>query len=140
MKNLYHFLGILFLSTAVSCRSPLVLTVSDIQQLKENEARFINKPLRMLLQEIKPHIRMAIANENRPDGLLSYIIFRFISADEYYKNSTRRKFAKITVFIKEHFDWDHSRGTPGKSYDWSKSDEKKYGGLTVVDFWVSGEK
>lgn len=140
MKCSYYFLWIIVLCFTVSCRSQLVLTVNDIQKLKENEARFINKPLRKLLREIKPHIRLAIAQENRPDGMLNYILFRFVSADEYYKNSSKRKFAGITVFVKENFEWDYARSAEGKSYDWSKSDEKKYGGLTVVDFWVSREK
>lgn len=135
-----YFLGMIILLLTISCRSPLVLTVNDIPKLKENETRFINKPLRKLLREIKPHIRLAIAQENRPDGMLNYILFRFVSADEYYKNSSKRKFAGITVFVKENFEWDYARSAEGKSYDWSKSDEKKYGGLTVVDFWVSREK
>lgn len=117
----------------------MVLTASDIKKLKENEPRFIDKPFSKLLKEIKPAIRMVSAQSHRPDGMPGYIILRFIAADEYYRAKNGNDYFKITVFIKENFDWDRSLMKPHEIYDWTKEDEKKYGGLTVVDFWVSGK-
>lgn len=114
--------------------------LSEAKKLKENEPLFINKPLRTLLKEIKPQIRMASAQTNRPDGMHSYIIFRFVPANEYYKSKSGSDFTRITVFIKEKFQWDQARSSLNRSYDWSKKDDTIYGDLTVVDLWVSGTK
>ena len=115
-------------------------TLSDVQELKEQEAKFINKPLKKLLKEIGTKIRMASGQTNRPDNHASYIIFKFVDAEVYLKHEKGKSYTSIIVFIKENYDWDSSRKSESENYHWTKEDEKKYGSLTVVGIRVFGEK
>lgn len=139
MKNIWNF----FLAASLLLVSPiqaqLMRNLSDVQKLKEQEAKFIGKPLKKLIKEIGPEIRMASAQSNRPDNHASYIIFKFVDSKEYLKKEKGKSYTSIIVFIKENFDWNSSKNSKSLNYTWTKEDEKKYGSLTVVGIRVFGD-
>lgn len=120
-------------------QAQLMRTLSDVQKLKEQEAKFIGKPLKKLIKEIGPEIRMASAQSNRPDNHASYIIFKFVDSKEYLKKEKGKSYTSIIVFIKENFDWNNSKNSKSLNYTWTKEDEKIYGSLTVVGIRVFGD-
>ena len=79
MKNVLHILVSLVFLINSSCKAQqLVQTTADVPKLKTNEQQFINKPLKKLLDEIKPEIKIAYGNIGDP----SYFSFRFIDPEE----------------------------------------------------------
>ncbi len=56
----------------------LVQTPNDVKKLRENEQLFIDKPLKNLLKEIKPELKMVRAEIEQH----SYFSFYFISHKE----------------------------------------------------------
>jgi len=118
----------------------MMRTVSDAQKLKTNEQLFIGKPLKTLLKEIKPEIKMVFVESKRADGALSYIVFRFVDRQTWQKEYGEGKTPLgIRVFIKEHFEWDKTDKSPAERLSWTKEDAKKYGDLTIVAIRVYGE-
>ncbi len=140
MKYLYKIILTVSLLLTVACQAQIMSTLKDAKKLKENETKFIGKPLKKLLREIKPEIRMASAQSNRPDHQPSVMFFKFVDDKEYYKNENKRSFTTIIVYIKENFDWDVLRNTKIQKYTWSKEDEKIFGNLTIIGLGVLGDK
>lgn len=60
MKNTIRIITILLLLINYSCKAQMVQTTKDVYLLKTNEQLFINKPLKILLKEIKPEIKPEI--------------------------------------------------------------------------------
>jgi hypothetical protein len=48
----------------------MVQTTADLYKLKTNEQQFVDKPLKFLLNQIKPEIKTADATRNYPDYFL----------------------------------------------------------------------
>lgn len=142
MKYYKNILTILLLVITTSCYSQhLVKTVSDAPKIKANEKTFIGQPLKDLLKEIKPQIKMAYGDPSTNiNSQVGY--FRFTFVDQKQKNNLKLKGktpVTIIVYVKEYFDWDFKTRPKGNEYTWTKEDEKKYGNLTVVGFRVYGE-
>ena len=76
----------------------LVLNVDYIYRIKDNEAQFINKPLKDLLKEIKPEIKVAFAY-NDP----SFFEFRFITREQRIKNEGNK--LSLFVDVKDAINW-----------------------------------
>ena len=132
------FILFLLITAAYNCRSQqLIQVVKDAYKLKENGQLFIDKPLKNLLNEIVPEIKMVFAEGNRAHSALSYFIFRFVDLEGYKKyNCAGKKPLGIRVMIKEPFEWNKSREDIIK---WTKEDAEKFGNLTVVYISVYGE-
>lgn len=111
----------------------MVQTPNDSYKLKQNEQQFINKPLKNLLNEIKPEIKMADGTLNSPD----YFTFRFVSHDEYLKDNNK-KYIRIYVFVKEPINWDRANSPEDKKFIWTKKDVNKYANYTIIRIRVSG--
>lgn len=140
MQFIFSFIVSLFLLCSASCDAQLMHDLHDIQKIKDNENLFIGKPLKTLLHEIGPRIKMVNALSNRPDGMPSVIFFKFITRNEYIKKTEKKTHATVIAYIKENFDWDKLRNSENKpGYDWTKTDEKIFGNFTVVGIGVLKE-
>lgn len=94
------------------------------------------RPLKILLDEIKPEVKMMTASRYGNNGT-GYIIFRFVDNDTYQKLWAENKFpTTIVVYFKERFDWD-ARVRSNMGFKWLKSDVGKYGDLTVVGLRIT---
>ena len=140
MKYFYKIILAFPMLLAISCSAQIMGTLKEAKKLKENETKFIGKPLKKLLKDIKPEIRMASAQSNRPDHQPSVMFFKFVDDKEYYKNENKGSFTTIIVYIKENFDWDSLRNTKIQKYTWTKEDEKIFGNLTIIGIGVLGDK
>ena len=96
MKNVLKIVLALIFMFNYSCKAQqLVQTTADVQKLKTNEQQFINKPLKLLLKEIKPEIKSAwVTNE---EGY-SYFSFRFRTISEQDKNIGSRD-DKVALYV-----------------------------------------
>jgi len=88
MKILFKvFLSFFILTATISCKAQLVQKIDDAKKLEINEKQFLNKPLKNLLEEIKPKIERVLVS---PGGgeTNSFFVFYFIDGKEYdnYKN------------------------------------------------------
>ncbi|MBF4473754.1 hypothetical protein [Flavobacterium sp. HJJ] len=127
---------ILFLFINSSCKAQqMVQTPNDAYKLKTNEQQFINKPLKNLLKEIKPEIKMAYGTLDYP----SYFSFRFISSEEIKHKPIESNILGLYIYVKEPLDWKFEERIKGKEYQWTKEDIEKYGNLTVVRIKVIGK-
>lgn len=130
---------VFFLLINSGCFSQMMRNINDSQKILENQEAFLNRPLKNLLKEIGPEIKMVTANpSNNSNSRLGYFIFRFIDAKKYDSLQRKNIYPKqITVFVKESFDWDF-RSKDRK--EWTKADLEKYGNLTVVGIRVFGKE
>lgn len=136
MKNTFKTLAILFLLVYSSCKAQqMVQTPNDAHKLKINEQQFLNKPLKYLLNEIKPQIKTAFGTLDFP----SYFSFRFIDSEEIKRRSLENNSLGLYVYVKEPIEWDFDKRTKGKEFLWTKEDVEKYGNLTVIRIRVIGK-
>ena len=135
MKNYIKTFAILVLLISTSCKAQqMVQSISDVYKLKTNEQQFVNKPLKYLLSEVKPEIKMAIATRDYPD----YFVFKFISVEELNLLPLGSDKTSLIVYIKEPIDWNFDNRTKGSEYSWTKEDINKYSNLTVIRIKVIG--
>ena len=113
-----------------SCKAQqLVQTTADVQKLKTNEQQFINKPLKLLLKEIKPQIKTAgVTNE---EGY-SYFGFKFIPLEERRKGlGSLEDNVSLYIYVNGQVDWDYEKRPKGQELNWTKQDIQKYENLIV---------
>lgn len=77
MKTKQILISFLIIIASFNCYSQhLVKTIDDAYKIKENEEQFLNKPLKVLLKEIKPPIKRVTAspsnNFQSSDGFRVY--------------------------------------------------------------------
>lgn len=142
MKYLLRIFTILLFIANHGCHAQqLVKTPGDAYKIKENEQKFINKPLKTLLKEIKPEIKMAAGNHGingHFDG--GYFTFKFVTFDKSHRSEAKDETpVTIVVYVIENFEWDYQKRPSGKQLTWTKEDAEKYGDLTVVAFRVYGK-
>jgi hypothetical protein len=139
MTHLLNILALIFLVVVnYSCHAPRIMqTVNDAQKLQANEQLFIDRPLKTLLKEIGPEIKLVSVEGKRADGAISYIIFKFTDWEERKKyNLAGKTPLTIIVRIKERFEWNKPRE---EMFKWTREDAKKYGSLTIASIGVVGE-
>ncbi|GAA4731583.1 hypothetical protein GCM10023229_06420 [Flavisolibacter ginsenosidimutans] len=113
-------------------------TLEDAHLIAENDSLwFRGKPLKNLLKEIGPEIKMVSVNGESWAERPALIIFRFVDRSIYYQYRCAEKFPlSIQVRIKESFDWKKSKED---YFKWSKTDTEQLGNLTIVTARVYGE-
>jgi hypothetical protein len=137
MKTVIRIFAIILITITTSCKAQQMVQVpNDAQKLKANEQQFINKPLKYLLNEIKPEIKTAYATRSYPD----YFSFRFIDSEEFKSGrAVGQNHLGIYIYVKEPIDWDFNNRPKGNEYTWTKEDAEKYGNLTVIRIKVIGK-
>ncbi|WP_374172820.1 hypothetical protein [Flavobacterium tructae] len=138
MKNIIKiipiFITLLIVNTGCKAQQ-MVQTPNDVNKLRENEQQFINKPLKNLLKEIKPELKLVRAEIDQH----SYFSFYFISHKEALKLSIDSIPLGFYVYIKEPLDWDTDKRPLDIQYKWTKEDLEKYGNLTVTRIKIRGK-
>jgi len=122
----------------------MVQTPKDIILLCQKDEQFIGKPLKSLLEEIKPTIRLVLAREGWIPEVAPLFTFFFTSKQVYDRYRLNGTFPlRLTVYLKEPFKWEleKRKGYKDKEHylDWTKDDEEKYGGLTISAIRVAGD-
>lgn len=143
MKRKLIILSTVFLLIgSISIAQPLMETIHDAAKIKSNEKLFINKPMKLVLMNIGPEIKMvSVRPTNNPNFQLGYFIFRFVDAHKYDSFAQKNKYPiQITVFVKEPFSWDYTKRPAGDPFQWTKEDVAKFGDLTVVGIRVYGDE
>ncbi|WP_016990320.1 hypothetical protein [Flavobacterium sp. ACAM 123] len=136
MNKILKIFAILFLLVHSSCKAQqMVQTPNDAYKLKINEKQFLNKPLKYLLNEIKPEIKTAFGTLDFP----SYFSFRFIDSEEIRRRPVENNSLGLYVYVKEPVEWDFDKRAKGKEFLWTKEDVEKYGNLTVIRIKVIGK-
>lgn len=130
MKNVIRIFVIVLITITTSCKAQqMVQTTADVYKLKTNEQQFVNKPLKYLLGEIKPEIKIGVGNNEEGHQFFS---FRFLSLDEIKQKVIGRKHISLYAYVKEPIDWNFNNRPKGKEHLWTKEDAEKYGNLTVI--------
>lgn len=133
------FFPLIFFLVITSCHSKKMMrTLNDAKKLEINQKQFIGKPLKALLEQIKPQIKMVSVRESSAETP-GAIIFKFVDSEEIKKYNKQGKYPLgITVFLKEPFYFDAKNKPKGKKLSWTEEDTKKYGNLTVTGIRVFG--
>jgi hypothetical protein len=80
----------------------LVKKQSDLRLLIDQRERFINKPLKDLLKEIKPPIKYAFGTDAKDHGIPANITFKFVTHQEYLILKEVNKFPlTLIIYVKE---------------------------------------
>jgi hypothetical protein len=117
--------ALLFVTSYSFKAQQLIQTTKDVQKLKTNEQKFINKPLKYLLKEIKPEIKTAwVTNE---EGY-SYFSFRFTTLEKQKKGlESREDKVFLYVYVKgQVVDLDFEKRFKEQDYNWTKELIQKY--------------
>jgi hypothetical protein len=135
MKNILKTSAIIFLLINTNCKAQqLVQAPNDAYNLKVNEQQFLDKPLKILLAQIKPEIKLVTGTVDYP----SYFSFYFISREELSKKPAGSPL-RLYLYVKEPLDWNFDKRPKGKEYQWTEEDVEKYGNYTVIRIRVSGK-
>jgi hypothetical protein len=141
MKN-YFLSSLLTICVLSSCFSQqLVKKQGDARLIIEQKERFINKPLKDLLKEIKPEIQYAYGSNAEDHGRPAYFRFKFVTKRE--SDSIRLKELTpivIYIYVKEKIDWDEpAERKRDILFTWTDDDFQKYKNHTIIDLSIYGD-
>ena len=132
---------VFFLITAmIFCHAQqMVQTPKDIFNLCQKDKEFIGKPLRVLLKEIKPPIKMVFAEGGWAEQAPKFFFF-FMSKQDYDSCGRQGNLPlRLVVYVSEFFQWSYVSRGKEKSLVWTNEDEEKYGNLLITAIRVSGD-
>jgi hypothetical protein len=135
----YFLSSLLTVCVLTSCFSQqLVKKQADARLIIEQKERFINKPLKDLLKEIKPEIKYAFGTDAGDHGVPAYFRFKFVTKEQ--SDSLRAKNLSpilIIVYVKENIDWNEpALRKKDILFTWTEDDFQKYKNYTVIDLRV----
>lgn len=138
IKN-YFLSSLLTICIASSSFSQqLVKKQEDARLIIQQKERFINKPLKDLLKEIKPEIKTAFGYDAGASGRPAYFRFKFVTKEQ--SDSLRVKNLSpivIYVYVKENIDWYvRTKRTKETSQTWTEDDFRNYKEFIVIDIEV----
>ena len=141
-KTMRPALIILSLLVFTSCFSQqLVKKQADARLIIEQKERFINKPLKDLLKEIKPELQYASGSNAEDHGRPAFFRFMFVTKRE--NDSIRLKELipiVIYVYVKEKIDWNEpALRKRDILFTWTDDDFQKYKNYTVIDLSIYGD-
>lgn len=130
MKKIIQFLMLLIIAVLYNCKGlPMVQSTKEMKELKINESKFVNKPLKYLLKEIGPEIKTGAGTNDD----VFYFAFSFTTLNQQQLDQGNLDDrVNLVVYIKEPFDWVWEKRPKGNETVWTKEDAKKYGDLIVV--------
>jgi len=141
MKPVFKILVFIFLiAFNCSCRAQMVQTIADAKKLEINEKQFTGKPLKTLLQEIKPEIKRVAVSPGGKE-FSSFFVFYFQTKQDFIKSRDEGKQpTSIRVYVKDSIDYkDFDKSYNKDWWKWDANDVKKYGNFTVRAILVSGK-
>ena len=132
MKNFLLTFTLFLTLLGSGCQAQqLVQTTKDVYLLKNNEQRFINKPLKNVLKEIKPKIKSGYASNDNP----FFFRFKFITHEQQKMQKSDTSWedqVSLYVYVKNPIDWKWENRPKTIALAWTKEDAVKYGELIVV--------
>lgn len=97
-KTLSFILVATLIITATSCSAQLVKTIKDIPLINTHQNEFVGKPLSLLLNNIKPKIKLFFTNTTEPN--YGSISFYFVDHPKFAENSKlKHKMTRVIVFV-----------------------------------------
>lgn len=129
---------IMILITNTSCQAQLVKTIADMPKLKENEQKFLKKPLKVLIKEIKPNIISVLGSpEYTSNTILGNLQFYFIDTQEI--NRRKNKGEKPTSILVYLSRGESKKYPPLSSHIWTDSTLKPYENMIVERIAIIGK-
>ena len=135
----YFLLSLLTICVLSSCFSQqLVKKQADARLIVEQKDRFINKPLKDLLKEIKPEIKYAFGYDAGDHGMPAYFRFMFVTKEQNKALVDKKQYPiVIYVYVKENIDWyGRTKRTKETGQTWTEDDFHNYKDFTVIDLWI----
>ncbi|KIA99182.1 hypothetical protein OA93_06005 [Flavobacterium sp. KMS] len=134
-KNLMFFVILLFCNSSIA--QQLVHNTRQVYLLEQNKERFINKPLKDLLKEIKPEIKTATVFNNETSSLFG---FKFTTLAQQRKNK-EAIVDRVTLlfFVKEYILWNWDERAKGAELNWTPNDAQKFADYIVTHIAVVAE-
>ncbi len=126
------------ISTVFCQAQQLVQTAKDIHVVCRKENEFLGRPLKALLQELKPAIKMVFAEGGWAEQAPHFSFF-FMPKQGF--DSCRRQGSlplRLTVYVKDFFQWTYDNRGKEHYLAWTKDDEEKYGDLPIIAIRVAG--
>ncbi len=138
MKQLTILVLLFFVVCLYGHSQPLIQTPRDAYKLK-SDSSFWGKPLKILLKEIGPEIKMVSVREVSWLEGLAFLIFYF---EDWLDKSKERQHCtggyplQIRVMIKESFDW---KKLQEEQFQRTQADAERLANLTIAYTRVSGD-
>ncbi|KIA99183.1 hypothetical protein OA93_06010 [Flavobacterium sp. KMS] len=131
-KSLTFFAILLFCNSSIA--QQLVHNTSQVYLLEQNKERFINKPLKDLLKEIKPEIKTATVLNSQNSFVFC---FRFTTIEKQRKKEgTIEDRVSLFVQVKEFIPWNWDERPKGTEFNWTPNDAQKFADFIVVRIGV----
>ena len=139
LKNNHITVFFLSLIAPFFCHAQqMVQKPKDIFIVCQKENLFIGKPLKVLLKELKPPIKIVFAEGGWSEQAPQFHFF-FMSKQEFDNCRRQAKLPlRLNVYVKEFFQWYEIR-SKDQYVVWEKADEEKYGDLIITAIRVAGE-
>ena len=138
-----QILTLLLILLASSCqRQKIMKSIPEAENLVINQHKFIGKPLRILLVEIKPDIKFVYGEPENTSGRTlgeTYLVFTFVDKEAGKKRLNGETRTRITVqFQLEPKNTRKPLPKEGLA-KWTKIETKEYGDMIVLSIRVSGK-
>jgi hypothetical protein len=142
MKQLFNIFLVVFLFVITSCNTQkLVVKVNDAKKIETNKDKFIGKPLKKVLSQIKPKIKYVYGiPENTSAEAIggTYFTFYFVDKEDILKRFNNKPTSITVQFQLE--PTNNRRPLPkGGIKEWTKKETKEYGDMIIQNIYVSGE-
>ena len=137
------FLATSFLTLASCYPQKLMDKISDAKKLEINNHKFINRPLKYVLRQIKPEIKFVYGNpENEWAGANggTSLTFYFNDKQEAKKRVSRNDIP-TNIIIRFNLEPINNRKLLPKDglNEWTHKETKEYGDMIIRSIEVSGE-
>jgi hypothetical protein len=122
----------------------MVQKTNDADKLEMNKEQFIGKPLKVLLEQIEPKIKLVYGNpENTWAGAIggTYLKFHFVDGDEW-REIHKKNQKPIGITVSFQLEPNNTRKPLPKEglKEWKSEDTMEYGDMIILNVRVSGEK
>jgi len=142
-KQIIFFLFLLSISWC-GYSQQMVQTPKDINLICQKDDQFVSRPLKLLLQEIKPAILLVLPREGWVPEVAPMFTFFFTSMDVFNQYRRQNKFPlRLTVYLRDPYklELEKRKGYRDKNHylDWTKQDEETYGNCIILAIRVAGD-
>ena len=143
MRSIILISSSVLLLFATSCFSKkMVKSIGDAKKLEIDQRKFIGKPLILLLNEIRPNIRLVYGNpENNSYHVTgaTAVAFTFVTRKEFGKQYVNGK-KPVVISIDFEVETKNNRKPfpKGGIVNWTKKESEEYGDMIIRRIRVTG--
>ena len=142
MKSIILISSSVLLLFATSCFSKkMVKSIGDAKKLEINQRKFIGKPLILLLNEIRPNIRLVYGNpeNNSYHAGATAVFLTFVTRKEFGKQYVNgKKPAVIRIDFEVETKNNRKPFPKGGIANWTKKESEEYGDMIIRRIRVTG--